>query len=448
MALFRYLLPKKQPTYILSVFRRYTGFVKSFSTHSTCLLSHTEISGSSFQNARKAQLANNDSVFSITNQVKDCLKGAITEGDVLDNYSRHKRDGGLSEGDLVRVLYRLAKTQQHQWKKKEEKMSNLFKSLLDDISDKRDQLKPFQIADVLWSLGKLGSFQSKLFGKFESIIESIEDFSEFSNGDLAMILWAYGKANISAPVVFNIIRKEIDKRGFESFSTRDICQMLWACARVEKRTVKLFASVSITLEERDMTKFNNQDIIMLLWAFSEGGLNVRSLFRLFRNELLSSTRLAEYSARDLSVILWSFANRGLRAPELFAAVEKELLRRSKVNLDEQSLVMIAWSFAHTDNKSPSLFQFVEAEIASTNLAEWSLHRLVRIFWAFTKSGLLSVKVCNSITSAMVGHDFSELSQSEIEEMVDILQYCKLKIPPRVVSLVEKELMKRAGETGN
>lgn len=411
----------------------------SQNTTSKSIFNITEKSG-------KRSVSRNDPIVTIAKQIGESIRGIRSKSETLDNYNKCKRTGVLSDGDVVRVLVRLAKSNNHKkYNRDETNAVELYEALLNDIKKNSSQLKEFQLADTIWSLGKLDITDSEWFDYFGSIIESKQDLKAFSNADLAMILWGHGKTNNAAPILFSHIQKEILRRDAEKFTTRELCQIVWSFARVMRASAKLFAAVRKVIQERDIAEFNNQDLIMLMWAYSEAGVNVKPLFRYFKFELLNSKRLSEYGTKDLSVILWSFSNQGIKAQDLFAAVEREILTRPRIYFDDQSLVIIAWSYANTDNKSPRLFQLLEKQLLSIELSGWSLHRLARILWSFTKTGFLNKKLLQKISNAMLFQDFADLSQISLEEVVYTLQFCEHAVSPKLVSAVEAELMKRAKE---
>ncbi|XP_031566869.1 uncharacterized protein LOC116301831 [Actinia tenebrosa] len=414
---------------------------QSFSQNTTpkSIFNITEKSG-------KKSFSRNDPVVTIAKQIEESVRGIRSKSEALENYAKYKSTGVLSDGDFVRVLVRLAKSNDHtKYKRDKNNAVQLYEGLLNDIKNKSSQLKEFELADIIWSLGKLDITDPEWFAYFGSIIESKQDFKAFSNADLAMILWGHGKTNIAAPILFSHIQKEILRRDAKEFTTRELCQIVWSFARVMRASAKLFAAVRKDIQERDITEFNNQDLIMLMWAYSEEGVNVKPLFRFFKSELLNSKRLSEYGTKDLSVILWSFSNQRIKAQDLFAAVEREILTRPKLYFDDQSLVIIAWSYANTDNKSPRLFQLIEKQLMSIDLGGWSLHRLARILWSFTKTGFLNKKFLQKISNAMLFQDFADLSQNSLDEVVYTLQVCEHALSPKLVSAVEAELMKRAKE---
>lgn len=454
MAFIKHLIQWKISLFLPAVFRlarvsSRTNYVNFFSTTSCLpktLCSSTTIDQTIDNSTAKIVRQNSETVATIAKQVRECMKGELSQGEVIQNYSNAKKIGQLTENDFVRILVRLARSKDVSIKLDDKSINKLYSLLLEDIKNHKMSLKPFQIADVMWSLGKLGNYDADLFAVFGSLFESMSDFSDFSNADLAMILWAHGKASIHSPIVFSLIQKEVFIRDVETFTTRELCQIVWSFARVMRSSGKLFAAVRKVVQKRDIKQFNNQDIIMLLWAFSEGGLNVKPLFRYIKQDLLNSNRLTEYGPKDLSLIIWSYANQGIKAQDLFAEIERQLLTRTRLYLDDQSLVVVAWSFAHTDNKSPRLYRFIKEKLMVRNLSRWSSHRLVRVLWSFTKSGFLCDEILDKLTSAILKHGLGELSQNALEELVFTLQYCKLKLSPKLVANVEQELMKRAEVT--
>ncbi|XP_032219555.2 uncharacterized protein LOC5518979 [Nematostella vectensis] len=373
-------------------------------------------------------------------KLRDKMSNTYTSRELLELYKRF--NSGVAVSDRVKILVRLAKFKYDaQLQKNDPSEIEILDLLLEEIKHNASELKPFEVADVIWCLGKLEVFPDTFY-YFSSLLDSME-IESFSNTDLAMIMWGHGRFAGISPILYSRLKREILTRGVENFQTRELCQIVWSVARTLKGSAKLLAAIRDEIQQQDISKFNKQDLLMFMWAYSEAGLNVKPLFRYFKAELLSGNHLEVFSLRDISQVVWAFANQGIKAPELFAKVERELLLRREVHFDAQSFVVIAWAFAHTDNATPRLFKFLEGKLININLRNWSLHRLSRVLWAFVKTGHLTMKILEQISLAMLGHDFAEFSQSSLEELVYALQETSLRLPPQLVSVVEAELVRRA-----
>ena len=194
--------------------------------------------------------------------------------------------------------------------------------------------EPTHLATTVHGIATLGLNDISYFIHFEREIKS-RDSTLFTNADLAMILWAYGKE--LAPVVqtldsvfhrikiypldnaidfrilihwieiypvdsaiqrlnnrgqfrakhlYKIIRNEIMARDLSTFKVKEICQFLWSYARTLEKGAKLFAVLREEILRRDLTEFEERSLTIILWSFSEVGLNVKPLFRCVKQEIL------------------------------------------------------------------------------------------------------------------------------------------------------------------
>ena len=145
--------------------------------------------------------------------------------------------------------------------------------------------EPTHLATTVHGIATLGLNDISYFIHFEREIKS-RDPTLFTNADLAMILWAYGKAQFRAKHLYKIIRNEIMARDLSTFKVKEICQFLWSYARTLEKGAKLFAVLREEILRRDLTEFEERSLTIILWSFSEVGLNVKPLFRCIKQEIL------------------------------------------------------------------------------------------------------------------------------------------------------------------
>ena len=370
------------------------------------------------------------------------VKSAKSVKELLQIYRTLKSD--LTPTDAVRLLFRMARVSLRSrdgYRRDRYTMKNL-EFLLADIKHCSAGYSHRQLADIIWSTSKLGiGEKSGHFGHYEREI-ICRDLSLFSNIDLAMILWGYGKMHAKAPHLYTVIRKELMSRGLSCFSLYELCQVVWSFVRNMEQSAKLFAQIKDEVMKRgNLKELNRKGLVMLLWSYAESGVNVFSLFQVLKKEILQRG-VSTFNQEQLSQIVWSFANQNMKAPELFNEIEKTITSRDDLLLDKQGLVMISWAFAKTDNPSERIFQHIEQKLMSMELQGFTAPQHVRLLWAFTKSGKLKKRVLVRLSEAILLQDFAQFTEGPLEELVYSLKNCPFAVP-ELVAATEAELMRRS-----
>ena len=300
--------------------------------------------------------------------------------------------------------------------------------------------EPTHLATTVHGIATLGLNDISYFIHFEREIKS-RDPTLFTNADLAMILWAYGKAQFRAKHLYKIVRNEIMARDLSTFKVKEICQFLWSYARTLEKGAKLFAVLREEILRRDLTEFEERSLTIILWSFSEVGLNVKPLFRCIKQEILQRG-LACFTNQQLAQIASSYAQQNIRSPDLFQEISAEIIERGDLDFAPVGVVMIANSFAKTKNYIRDLFKLIESHLMTQDLSVYEPLQLVRFLWAFTNASLMTEPLFDKLTKEILLTDFSSLNDLALEELVKSLEGSRLRAP-ELVAATEAELVRRS-----
>ena len=300
--------------------------------------------------------------------------------------------------------------------------------------------EPTHLATTVHGIATLGLNDISYFIHFEREIKS-RDPTLFTNADLAMILWAYGKVQFRAKHLYKIIRNEIMARDLSSFKVKEICQFLWSYARTLEKGAKLFAVLREEILARDLPEFEERSLTIILWSFSEVGLNVKPLFRCIKQEILQRG-LACFTNQQLAQIASSYAQQNIRSPDLFQEISAEIIERGDLDFAPVGVVMIANSFAKTKNYIRDLFKLIENHLITQDLSVYEPLQLVRFLWAFTNASLMTEPLFLKLTKEILLTDFSNFNDLALEELVKSLEGSCLRAP-ELVAATEAELVRRS-----
>lgn len=320
-------------------------------------------------------------------------------------------------------------------------VSTSAENLLKTIKWRSRHFEHAQLASAVWHIAARGVTDKSYFIHFEKEIRS-RDPSIFTNKDLAMIMWAYGKVQFRALLLYKQLRDEILARDLSSFKVEEICNIVWAYARTGERSAMLFAALKMEILRCDLKEFEESLLIIILWSYSVIGVNIKALFRKIKYEILRRG-LPCFTYRQLAQIVGSYAQQNMSAPDLFQEVSSELIRRGELNnFEPVGLVTIADSFVKTKNFIQDVFKAIGEHLLNDDLSAYEPLHIVRLFWAFTDAGLLTKSLHEKLSNKILLCDFSTLKDISLEELVKALENSHFNAP-KLVAATEAELVRRS-----
>lgn len=276
--------------------------------------------------------------------------------------------------------------------------------------------------------------------RFDEEIRS-RDSKEFTNGDIAVIILAYGKANVRALRLFKVLRTEIMARDLVGFTVEDISKILWSYAQMKQISASLFAAIKKELLSRDIRDFSEKVLVSILWSYAMAGGNAKDLFRRFKHEIMRRG-LSHFSERQLAQIVSSYAEKNRHAPDLFQGVASDLLSRGELNLDSRGLTMVARSFAKTKNFIPDLFSYIGDQAMNSNVSVHRPWEVVELLWALTEAGFLQEELHHKLKDHILCSDFTRMPDSALLLLVAVLESSHF-IAPDLAAATEAELVRRS-----
>ena len=315
-------------------------------------------------------------------------------------------------------------------------------NLLKTMRRRSHYFDPAHLASAVWNIAAHGHgiTDKSYFIHFEKEISS-RNTSLFTHRDLSMIMWAYGKAQFRAALLFKKLRHEIMARDLARFTVEEICNIVWAYARTGEPSAKLFFALKIEILRRDLKEVEESSLIVILWSYSVNAVNIKPLFRAIKYEILRRG-LHCFTHRQLSQMVGSYALQNMHAPDLFEEVSSEIMQRGIQNFEPGWLVTVADSFAKTENYNQDLFKIIGEHIMNVDLSKYEPLQVIRLFWAFINAGFLTKSLHNKLTNQIVLCDFLELKDVSLEELVKALENNDFKAP-ELVAATEAELVRRS-----
>lgn len=313
-------------------------------------------------------------------------------------------------------------------------------NLLKTMKRRSRDFEPAHLASAVWNIAAYGITDKSYFIHFEKEIRS-RNPSLFTHRDLSMIMWAYGKVQFRASLLYKKLRHEIMARDLARFTVEEMCNIVWAYARTGEPSAKLFFVLKIEILRRDLTEIEESSLIVILWSYSVIAVNIKPLFRAIKYEILRRG-LHCFTYRQLSQIVGSYARQNMHAPDLFETVSSEIMQRGVQNFEPGWLVTIADSFAKTENHKRDLFKIIGDHIMSVDLSAYEPLQVIRLFWTFINAGFLTKSLHNKLTNQILLCNFPKLKDVSLEELVKALENNDFKAPELVAAL-EAELVRRS-----
>ena len=313
-------------------------------------------------------------------------------------------------------------------------------NLLKTMKWRSSHFEPSHLASAIWNIAAHGITHKSYFIHFEKEIRS-RNPSLFTNRDLSMIMWAYGKAQFRAPLLYKKLRDEVMTRDLGRFTVEEICNFVWAYARTGEPSAKLFFALKIEILKRDLKEVKESSLIVILWSYSVIAVNIKPLFRAFKYEILRRG-LHCFTHRQLSQIISSYGQQNMHAPDLFEKVSSEIMQRGVQNFEPGWLVAVADSFAKTENYNRDLFKVIGDHIMNEDLSAYEPLQVIRLFLAFINAGLLTKSLHDKLRNQICLCDFPKLKDISLEELVKALESNNFTAP-ELVAATEAELVRRS-----
>lgn len=238
---------------------------------------------------------------------------------------------------------------------------------------------------------------------FDHIAEnSIPLLDTFTPQDFSNIVWAFVKAGVSHPLLFDKVADAIiSSDNLQGFNEQALSNILWAFVNAKVSHPQLFYKVADAIVTcSNLTSFKPQALSNIVWAFSKAEVAQPRLFEKIADSIIASDNLQLFKPQEMSTILWSFVNAKVSHPRLFAKVADTITASDMLKpFKPQALAIVVWAYAKAEEYHPQLFQ----EIAKASLAkqhEFNAQAIANLLWAFAKAGQIESNLFSSMAPSV------------------------------------------------
>lgn len=213
-----------------------------------------------------------------------------------------------NEGTAIFRLGTVSKTEDCEIGREALKSNDAVQTLLARIEARllEDGFKNRDLVSAMHAMASLGVGAHEGSGKAWQLLAARagERVEQFTPQELANIAWAFTKAGVPAPGLFDAVAKAAAPKA-DKLKPHDVSMLAWAFASASVPAPVLFAALARTAEGR----------------------------------------LADFQQHALSNTAWSFSAASVTAPALFSAIAREVERRAHELDDPISVANLAWALS-------------------------------------------------------------------------------------------------------
>eukprot|EP00984_Skeletonema_dohrnii_P032883 scaffold27917_cov78-Skeletonema_dohrnii-CCMP3373.AAC.3 len=232
---------------------------------------------------------------------------------------------------------------------------HIFQSFADSSLVRLDQFNPQDFSNLVWSFGKAGISNQRLFDEVAEIIVHRRDLNSFNPQALANTIWAYASLQVPNQSLFDKVAKHIAKLDdfsrfpLEKFSSQELSNTLMAFAKVGVYDQNLFEKVGSHVEELgSLHNWNPQELSTLVWAYAEVGGRIGrpnvGVFEKVANHIAGLRSLASFAAQSLSTVFWAYTTVGILHQRLFNRMMDHIIGLDKLDgFHSISIANITWA---------------------------------------------------------------------------------------------------------
>lgn len=320
-------------------------------------------------------------------------------------------------------------------------LSGAYVSLLDSLSADIFRCSPRCLANIMWSLGKIGEKNHCLRQICEETIMSC-DLSSFTQPDIFQIVKGCSLLGILGKKIFLKLEEAIlnGEIAISDFKDRDLTLVIVSYAKNDSGSETLFKHFQSEILSRDLTACESHQLAGFVWSFAKRTVGCSSeLFDQIENEVLRRGTETVHSVPTL-MLLWSFAKLGMGSERLFSAFDSDLVTRGLQLFNNVGVVHLVWSFAKRGFKGASLYAVVEKEVLMRGLSVFQDYQLVVLLWSFTKAEQCDTELVKSVSHEFLQRDVKQLAVDHLSQLAWTLGRARIKIP-EVFDSIEQTIIK-------
>lgn len=236
--------------------------------------------------------------------------------------------------------------------------------------------------------------------------------AEFSDRQLANLVWGFATVSYDCEVVFQRVAKDAP---IATLAPIDLSLVAWALAKVSQGEQDFYDRVgnAIVSKRSEWRHSDTRNIATLLYslALAEQAGSHDAAFRDLASAVCLRTR--EFSVQGLTNAVWAYATALYVEPSWFSCVSEEILRRRGEDFEALDVANSLWAFAavlHQDMAVPRLIT-----LGNGMLSEFSVQNLAITAWS-----LAALEMRNDFFQKAADPFVQRLTECKTQELNNML----------------------------
>ena len=260
--------------------------------------------------------------------------------------------------------------------------------------------------------------------------------------DLANLMWALGKIEEKEHKLVEVCEKEILSHGIVAFDNAHICQIVNGCANLNLKTSRIFGSLqeAILNGQLKIEDFEDLQLRTVLLSFCKIE-NVSGICHIVLKEILSRG-ISKYQPRELANLMWALGQIREKEHKLIEVCEKEILSRGIVAFDSAGISQIVNGCANLNLKTSRIFGSLQEAILNGQLKieDFEDFQLRTVLLSFCKIENVS-GICHIVLKEILSRGISKCQPRELANLMWALGQIREK-EHKLVEVCEKEILSR------
>ena len=320
-------------------------------------------------------------------------------------------------------------------------LNSAYLELLDSISKDITRCKPWDLANVIWALGKVQEKDHKLLQVCERVILS-RDITAFDNVNITQIANGCINLDLTASEISSTLQESIRNGQLKiaNFDNQLLSSMLMLFAKSDGCAVELFDIFLVEILSRDFLLMSTSDLALFVWSFAKKELKADTLFDKVEEEILRRGT-ANLKRRDLFQILWAFGRSKKGSKQLFNILDNNLVVKGEEGFNNAELLQIVGSFARRNITNAKVFDLVKDEVFNRGVGKFQFHELVLILHSFVSARRHDNRLVNKIECELLSRDVKQFGNGHLCQVAWSIGRAR-KLDSKMLNVIEAEVFKR------
>ena len=320
-------------------------------------------------------------------------------------------------------------------------LNSAYLELLDSISKDIAKCKPWDLANVIWALGKVQEKDHELVQVCERGILS-RDITAFDNVNITQIANGCINLDLTATEISSTLQESIlnGQLKIANFDNQLLSSMLMLFAKSDGCSVALFDIFMKEILSRDFLLMGNSDLALFVWSFAKKELKADTLFDKVEEEILRRGT-ASLKRRDLLQIVWAFGRSKKGSKQLFHTLDNDLVVKGQEGFNNSELLQIVGSFARRNITSAKVFDLVKDEVFNRGVCRFQFHELVLILHSFVSARRQENKLVKEIENELLTRDVKQFCNGHLCQVAWSLGRARIS-DSKMFNVIEAEVFQR------